>query len=51
MKYEIKTGVADMKCEGNATVNPALEKSFDFALRIVKLYRHLSERKGVKYEI
>ncbi len=34
-----------MKCEGNATGNPALEKSFDFALRIVKLYRHLSERK------
>jgi len=25
--------------------NPALEKSFSFALRIVKLYQHLSERK------
>ena len=45
MKYE--NGDDSMKCEGN----PALEKSFDFALRIVKLYRHLSDRKGVKYEI
>ena len=51
MKYEIKTGDGNMKYKGNATGNPALEKSFDFALRIVKLYRHLSERKGVKYEI
>ena len=25
--------------------NPALEKSFSFALRIVKLYQHLSEKK------
>jgi len=25
--------------------NPALEKSFSFALRVVKLYQHLSERK------
>ena len=34
MKYEIK-----------ATQNPALEKSFDFALRIIKLYQHLSVKK------
>lgn len=34
MKYEIK-----------ATQNPALEKSFDFALRIIKLYQHLSIKK------
>ena len=33
MKYEIKT-----------TQNPALEKSFDFALRIIKLYQHLSTK-------
>ena len=25
--------------------NPALEKSFSFALRVVKLYQHLSEKK------
>ena len=25
--------------------NPAVEKSFSFALRIVKLYQHLSDRK------
>ena len=29
----------------NGTGNPALEKSFSFALRIVKLYQHLSEKK------
>ncbi len=34
-----------MKYEMKAKQNPALEKSFDFALRIVKLYQHLSERK------
>ena len=34
MKYEIK-----------ATQNPALKKSFDFALRIIKLYQHLSIKK------
>ncbi|MBQ9336669.1 MAG: four helix bundle protein [Lentisphaeria bacterium] len=34
MKYEIKQ-----------KPNPALEKSFDFALRIVKLYQHLSDKK------
>jgi len=35
MKDEIKKGAG----------NPALEKSFSFALRIVKLYQYLSERK------
>ena len=35
MKDEIK----------NYSGNPALEKSFSFALRVVKLYQHLSERK------
>ena len=34
MRYEIK-----------AKPNPGLEKSFAFALRIVKLYQHLSDRK------
>ena len=29
----------------NESGNPALEKSFSFALRIVKLYQHLSEKK------
>ena len=29
----------------NGAGNPALEKSFSFALRIVKLYQHLSEKK------
>ena len=29
----------------NGTGNPALEKSFSFALRIVKLYQHLSGKK------
>ena len=29
----------------NSSGNPALEKSFSFALRIVKLYQHLSEKK------
>jgi len=29
----------------NGSGNPALEKSFSFALRIVKLYQHLSEKK------
>ena len=29
----------------NSTGNLALEKSFSFALRIVKLYRHFSEKK------
>ena len=29
----------------NKSGNPALEKSFSFALRIVKLYQHLSEKK------
>ena len=34
-----------MKYEINAKQNPGLEKSFDFALRIVKLYQHLSDKK------
>ena len=34
-----------MKYEINAKPNPGLEKSFDFALRIVKLYQHLSGKK------
>ncbi len=34
-----------MKYERKMRKNPALEKSFDFALRIVKLYQHLSDKK------
>ena len=34
-----------MKYERRMRQNPALEKSFDFALRIVKLYQHLSDKK------
>ena len=34
-----------MKYEMNAKQNPGLEKSFVFALRIVKLYQHLSDKR------
>ena len=34
-----------MKYERKMRQNPALEQSFDFALRIVKLYQHLSDKK------
>ena len=34
-----------MKYEMNAKQNPGVEKSFVFALRIVKLYQHLSDKR------